>query len=504
MKKSTYIVTIAVSLFSIAQLAAQKPLSYYAFQKMMRNHYSFTVLGTQAPVSGFKVETNKPTITLKGNIYSGIKQSDDIKKKALIINLELTGGVSNEMQQIFAGDKLNGYFKAALGFNLLFDGGNNAKYTMSNDFEKMLNRKKVVEYHEEVALQVDSMLALSALEDILNAPVQTLDKTVEYMLVLAGKDEYTINNYSDPAKWRRPFPYSDLPGRYKSLVIAMIKKYGADVSIADEDAMFIDFIAKLRAPANNTLKYSKLVSDFGKAAKFKQDRRYKYQLIDDQAIDTYKNIWTQKKITWLNVSVSGLNSSFKMYNAGTNMLSDSNSFIPALTLSYNLFTKYAVANKYFLFRIGIGVKRMNSLADLPKFDYKKETLINVSPTETLKSEKSGTAYQGELKHGFGFELPLETYWAPWTRDAIPGLYGKLQYNYGETWINKNKISMDIGMIWNLTNSDKDSKSVVTIVPYVSWANLVKEYKDVQKTKQKSLSDLFSVGLKFGIPVNLGK
>lgn len=481
----------------------KKPLSYYAFQKMMRQHYNFTILGTQTPVSGFKVETNKPTVTLKGNIYTSGKNEENVSKKALIINLELTAGVSNDIQQLFSGKQLNSYFKASVGFNVPFDGGNSAKFVMDNDFEKMMLRKKVCEYREDVAVQIDTMLVLLGLEEILNGPIKTLDEAVNHIAILAGKDEYTINDYSDPQKWGRPVLYSNIKTHYRTLLIGMIKKYGADASLSD-DAMFVDFVTKLGSKADNKLKSSKLLTDFNRCAKFKKNRLYKYTLIDNYEIESYKEIWTAKVISWLNFSATGLNASFKLYEAATATLMDSNSFLPGVNASYNYFKKYTVANKYLYFRVGLGVKRTNSLVDLPKFDYKKETTVNVTPTETLKTTKEGTAYQGILKHGLGLEVPIELYWAPWEHEAIPGLYGKLQYSYGEPWINKNKVSLDLGMIWNVTNADKDSKNVLTIVPYMSWSNLVKEYKDEAKSKQKKLTDLFSIGVKFGIPVNLGK
>lgn len=499
----TFIAFTTNTVFAQDQCYKQtKPLSYYAFQKMMRQHYNFTILGTQTPVSGFKIETNKPTLTLKGNIFSSGK-NDDIKKKALIINLELTGGVTNDIQHILSGKQLNGYFRGSLGFNLLFDGGNNAKFIMDNDFEKMMIRKKVCEYWETVQVKMDTALVLQGLEHILNAPVKTLDETVNHIAILAGQDDYSLKNYSRPATWGRPFPQANIKAHYKKLLLAMIKNYGADISLAD-DAMFVDFIAKLGTKTDNNLKPGKLVADFNRCAAFKKEKLYKYKLIDDFEIESYKSIWTSKVISWLNVSVTGLNSSFKLYNSTSNLLQDSNSFLPGVNASYNYFKKYSAANKYIYFRFGLGVKRVNSLTDLPKFDYKKETVVNVTPGETLKTEKAGTAYQGLLSHGVGLEIPLELYWAPWEHEAIPGLYGKLQYSYGQPWINKNKVSVDIGMIWNVNNTEKDSKNVLTIVPYMSWGNLVKEYKDEAKTNQRKVSELFSVGIKFGVPVNLGK
>lgn len=225
---------------------------------------------------------------------------------------------------------------------------------------------------------------------------------------------------------------------------------------------------------------------------------------DDFEIEAYKDIWSSKRILWLNVSISGENAAFKLYEAATNMLTDSNSFQPGLTLSLNFFKKYKQPGKYLFVRAALGFKRANNLSELTKFDYKKETIFSVSPTEQLKSEKSGTAYEGKLVQGFGVNIPFEVYWAPWTQEAIPGIYTKLQYNYGDPWLNKNKISFDAGLIWNVTNSDKDSKNVLTIVPYLGWSNILKDYKDAEKTNQRKASELFVVGVKFGVPVNLGK
>jgi hypothetical protein len=63
---------------------------------------------------------------------------------------------------------------------------------------------------------------------------------------------------------------------------------------------------------------------------------------------------------------------------------------------------------------------------------------------------------------------------------------------------------EIGIVWNVVSNDKDSKNVLTIVPYMGWSNLMKEYKNASKTIDKKLSEVFSAGVKFGIPVNLGK
>lgn len=504
MKKGIYLVIGLPALFCSCWLRAQtkdtcyaqtKPLTPWSYSKMMRDHYRFTILGTQTPTSGFKVETNKPTITLKGNIYSSYH-------KELLVNLELTGGLDNDMMQLFSNKKLNGFFKANLGFNIMIPQGNNAKYIVGNKFIWGLTRMKVCEYRKELAMQIDSMLVLDGME-IFATPgnVNTrLSSMVEFVVNNARRDEYTISGYE---RFAGDANDAVKTVYYEKLIIGMILNYCADLKEVTKEEAFTTFITRLSQKDGPSLKPAKMLSDIKRLYAFK-DRKHKYHLKDDFEIETYKDVWTSKRIMWINVSLSGANNSFRLYDATANVLTDSNSFLPGVSISYNYFKKSKEPGKYFFSRAGLNIKRVNSLTDLSKFEYKKETVIAVSSSEQLKSEKNGTAYVGALSHGLGVDIPIEIYWAPWADGAIPGLYGKLQYSYGEPWINKNKIGIDLGMIWNVVNADKDSKNVLTIVPYMNWGNILKEYKDEAKIKQKKASEIFTVGVKFGIPVNLGK
>lgn len=483
-----------------------KPLTYYAFRKMMRNHYNFTVLGTQTPVSAFKIETNKPSITLKGNVYAP-------KGSQLLINLELTGGVQDNIMQIFSGDQLNGFFKASLGFNYLIDGGNNAKFIQHDQFRKDVIETEICGYRETVAKMIDTTVALETISKIINgpAPIPEFSDFVKQVITATAEEKYTIDGYSEPprnnkkGKWFRPVKYHESYDSYAKFLIGMMQRYGArDDKTLSNSEIYMDFMKKLTQPGQSGVVSAKLIADMDKYSQFSENRMYKYDLINDHEIEAYKDIWTSKKIYWINISPAVSNSSFRIYDAGAKTLVNENSFLPGISLSYNSFIKYKQAYRYFFWRVGGELKRVNSLTDLPQFDYKKETIIEVTSEEQLKSEKSGTAYMGALKHGLGFSLPVEVYWAPWKHEAIPGLYTKLQYSYGDPWINKNKLIADLGMIWNVVNSDKESKSLLTIVPYITWSNLLKEYKDASRKEQRDLADLFSIGVKFAVPINLGK
>ena len=466
-----------------------KPISPFAFRKMMRDHYNFTILGTNAPVSGFKVETSQPSITLKGNIISP-------RKKELVTNLELSAGVQNGLMQIFSGDQLNGYFKASIGFNYMMMKGNSAKYILNGEYLDKITRKKVCEFRENISLAIDSALVLEAFEHHYTRKEKfTFNDFIQYIITRSTQSEYTIDGY------KRYLP--DVSSHYTNLVLGMLSKYGIDSTLNKEDKLKSFFI-QVNTNKKMNLLSEKLSDDQNRYLIFRKDSKHKYRIKDEYEINAYKDIWSSKMISWINLSISATNSNFRTYNSLTESLLDTTSLLPSVNLSYNLFKKWMKHNQYLFFKVGIGIKRVNSLLDLEKFDYKKETIITINGSEQLKNEKSGTAYRGNLFHGIGFEAPIEIYWAPWELPAIPGLYSKLLYSYGDTWINKNKLGFDIGIIWNVHSQQDNDKNLISIVPYMSWLSILKEYKDAGKTIDKDLSDQFLVGVKFGIPVNIGK
>ncbi|MEO6550851.1 MAG: hypothetical protein ABIN94_22805 [Ferruginibacter sp.] len=467
----------------------KQPLNWYAYQRMMRQHYSFTILGTQSPVSGFKFETSKPTATLKGNIYSS-------RQKELLVNLEITGGADNDLLQIFSGESLNGFFKANLGFNLMLK-GRQAIYEFEDQVATMLLRKRACEYREKLALQIDTAVVLSTIMATTKSPKITLDELVIRIMGNRLQDIFEIKDY-------RPVNI-DNTDHYKDIVMDLVKRYGKPDTGKTNRENYEIFIKALASKTDQSLGTTdKMLIDMARLSKFKSDKDYKYDLLNDNEIETYKNIWKSKSISWLNISAAGSNSTFKMYDAVTQTLNDANSFIPALSITFNHLYKGTGASKYFYIRAGLTFKKSNSLVDLTKFEYVKETVVNTNPNEPIKTSKSGTAYEGLLSSGVGFEIPVEVFASPWNNESAPGFYAKVMYSYGDPWINKNKVSLDLGLIWNVLNNDKESNSVLTVIPYISWRNLVKEYKDLNKTIDKPLSDLFSYGIKFGIPIKLGK
>jgi hypothetical protein len=222
----------------------------------------------------------------------------------------------------------------------------------------------------------------------------------------------------------------------------------------------------------------------------------------DFEIELTKSNWTWRTIRWTNITLNGFSNAFRTYN--NDLLVKNNSLSAGVTISRSWLSKGKEPNQFLYGRLGVAVQEVTNTVEMDKFTYKKEVVIIVTPAEQLKSTEEGVAYKGIYKEGVGYDLFAEGYAIPWKHEFVPGFYAKFMYRRSDVWINKSKVPVELGLVWNIINSDKDAKNLLTIVPYVTWSNILQEYKEVEKLQKRSLADLFSVNIKFGIPVNIGK
>lgn len=478
----------------------EDPLSPEAYRRMMRQLYSYTILGNETPSTGFKVETTKPTITLKGVLYAS-------PNKKHIWNLDLTAGVEDNVMQLLSGKKLNTNFKIDIGYNFLTD-ANTGTYVVENDGLFNLSLSKIAKNKNAILAKADSFLVLKHLLDKGNK-----GKTLTQVAALVDKasadfEKSYIDEQPKALKNTKAFMLSNRPdfgAMIKNTIISygIKEEAGKDLFQEFSTRLFpVDGNGKETRIADSAINEKQLIEDYNRLKKYDGEKRYDEHYALE--IETFKDIWVRKRIFWINTTLTGASSLFKLLDEAKPTLIDTSSFSPAISGSANWFFKYKEPHRFWYSNIGVRLKGVNNLDDLKKFDYKKEDKIAVSPTEELKSEKTGTAYKGILDEGFGFDIFSEHYFTPFRKGFIPGFYGKLQYSYGDPWINNNKIALDLGVMWNVTNDDKEAKNLLSIVPYASWTNLIKEYTDATKTEKNKLTDQFLVGIKFGIPVNLQK
>jgi hypothetical protein len=464
----------------------EKPLSSAAFGKMMRQHYSFTIVGNNTPATGVKIETSKPSITLKGNIYNS-------RYKKLIVNLELTGGLNEGNMNIFSNRKLDGYLKGSVGVNYHLK-YNSAKYFIDKP-SKALLLKAIWQNRESVASQLDTLIVLKNIIRNVLAKDITLDDIVAAIVIERNNPDYTMDSYKD----RQPVAKPSI----KKLIVGILRKYypKADASWPDQK-LYSEFRACMDTLQCEYVNVKKLVDDQNILDKLLEEENYLDEKQWSYEIEAFKSVWGSKRITWVNATLTGTNDNFKIYDAA--VLKDTFSFLPGFNISFNFLRKWKESYRFAYWRLGAAIQRTNSIVDLPKMDYKKEETIEVTATEKLMKEKTGTAYIGELAHSECYSFYFEGYMQPWSSEYIPGLYGKIEYKHADVWLNMNKVALDLGIIWNITNGDKEARNILSVIPYASWSNIAKEYKKADKLEYKKRSELFSIGVKFGVPINLGR
>jgi len=490
-----------------------KLLAPSAFDKFLTDQYSFVLLGSQTPATGLKFETSSPSITLKGNIIAP-------KNSNWIVSLELTGGVKNGLSEIFSQNKLSGYFKSSIGINRLL-GKNCANFDQDNSQILYHIRSRAIDQYEALVAARDTMHVLLALTDSkTTTTVLTWEdfKTVYIEAVL--KNESKAPKKNEMQRQMQMIAANEKPSKSDEL-----ERQQRIQELLDKTHM--ERIRKITVGLINTVfrdtetdpnkclaSYHALWNDGTDADHKKMQflKRYKkFTAMDDKFVDSLhryelgevKDLWTMHHIHWLNFLPNISNTSFSTYNAANAVIDPRQSFLYGAKLSYNGLYKFKESHRYTYWTVGLSAQKVNTLEEMMQYVYKSSTQIKPNGTESLTKEETGTGYEGTFAEGFGYSFAGALYYSPWRHGYIPGLYTELGYNHGKPWITKDKVAVSLGLTWNVTSSDKDAKNLLTIVPYVKWSNILKEYKDPTLAVTPT-HDLFSIGLMVGIPINIGK
>lgn len=476
----------------------EKPLTDSAFAKMMLDNYRFTIAGSNTITTGFKVETNKPNITLSGTVISD-------KMKRFIANLQLNAGVKDNLGQVFSKGKLNGFFKVTPSFNFM-PGKGKGIYNADGERCVILKRNmRIIDANRDLILiQLDTALIL---EQLFQAPMPaTFDDLIKKVQLRQAAEENVLKvrgTNGDPINYTRPSKINST-SYYQRLAAAIILKYNPDFArtagLSDAeyyDALYQDIKTKLdQTTAFEQL--DKLIKDRVrlKALPSVNQQQAAY------SVEKLADIWVVKRIWWFNASPFISNSGSTLLDTLKQKLVDTASWTYGVQLSGNMFRKFKQPGRFLYLKFGGEFKRIDNIDELSKFDY--ESKSPVTPSGQVNSTKTGTAWKGDLKYGFGSSLFTEFYHTPFKQVFIPGYYVNVAYKHGDVWLNKDKVSAEFGVMWNITSNDKDSKNLLSIIPYFGFSNLLKDYKDASKEDTHTLADLFYVNIKFGIPINIGK
>ena len=486
------------SFFKLEKTKPEYPLSDYAFDKYIKNNFNFAILGENVPTTGIKVETAKPSVTLSGILPVG-------RSKTKIFNLELTAGAKENIAEIFSGNKTSGYFKASIGFNWLWPNNiaNYAPLPHSNATDPLTNQASDKQILDTIA-RINKYVKIALIHKTL-----ATDTFFKYRDSVTFKKIYL--KYAEIAK------DDEFYKRESPLILQVLGDYGVkDKDIVQalysfvfmwQEAMKHNNISLTTNESSETMVNRFQVSLFNKnLGKADNIIKLAKDSIADAQIKLYAKRYNSYNLFYANITPSISNTSFHHYeNLVGNTLSERNSFVPAVKIGLNWFKRYPnVSGKFLLLTISATPKRTNSLDDLTQVNYKitKSHVKLPDTTKTINEDESGTAYKGNYKVGFGIETSAEFY-AVFTKHlAIPGIYLKLGYSFGEPWINQRQIPFEGGLLFNISSKTKDAVNYLSLIPYVAWSNL-KSSIDADGASV-ALHDKFSFGVKLGIPVNIGK
>lgn len=527
------------------------PLTASAFRRFIADSYSFALLGSNAPATGIKVQTDKPSISIKGNIFSK-------RHRWLITTVELTSAVDNNVMQVFSGDKLNTLFKGTVGFNILAN-DNWANYEKQVPTLAYQRYNRAVDKYNSLKGYSDTARVLEVLfgEKILKAkPEDAYSKLVELLTPINSKkrledldslyrkaDKICQTTKAEIAKISADLDAGALSATAKKELKKTLNEKIVEFSTSDlerrrihemrsvlrsqkcndlkiVDKIFYDFdlnesrsknlTAFLGLVTNYERQPKKMESWIRKSSKYNDISTSMEDSIHAFEIKAVERLWTRRHIRWLNVSPFFSNTNFMQYDSVPNTLTENKSFLFGIKGSYNYLKKWREPHRFFYWSGALVLQKVNSFNDMDSYNYKKSTSIKIpdptNPTiqETITDEESGTAYKGTYKAGFGLDIPAELYCVPWKQAFIPGVYSKVQYSYSDAWINMQKVAVSFGLIWNVSNADKDAKNLLSIVPYAGFSNVIQEYKDEAKTMKRPMHELFLAGVMVGVPINLGK
>jgi len=471
------------------------PLSPYAFNRFLVDSYSFAILGTQTPVSGLKVETVKPSITLSGNLHVSMS-------KKYIFNLELAAGAKEGLMEVFSKNKTSGQFKASVGFYILSPWRNTGFYpeqSSKKETDDLLLRDTQLGLSDSLT-RINKYVKIGIIHQVLS------DK--RYFLLP------DVDNFKALYLEYKKVPKDNsLIVRETKLILAVLSQYGIkDIKLEDalkhfarrwQNAERNAFVTTAAKDADSISRsqvvlFEKNYLDGQKSIKLAMDSLAMAEM------NVNKHRYNRIIINWFNVNPSISNTSFQMYHENPVSLSAKNSFVPAIRFAYSIYSKTpSNSGKFWLGILSITPKRTNSLDEMEKFSYKTEQTLTAPLGSSVSSEETGTAYKGEYLVGFGTDVSIEGYFCPWNKPFIPGFYGKIGFAYGEPWVNRHQFPAELGLLYNLKSSVKESVNLLSIIPYVSWTNLKKSVTYVTR-ENIPLHDKFSVGVKVGVPINIGK
>jgi hypothetical protein len=469
-----------------------------AFNRMIVQDITYTIVGENTPTSGLKIDVSKPEATASGTF---------VPKKDWIpwdfFGVEFKGGVSDRNFNFFKGSfsSFNTAFELNTSFHFI-PYWNSTKY--GSDKEDIFRKKIIIAQNELVKRSTASLI-----------------DTFYVVTRLINRHLYTVKGEEESL----PEEVAAETITHKKIAIHLIRKLRDNDSLAISDSLSLSEILNYLPPANDThgsididtynneaellyIKYKALYEGYESASYNKM-------------IANASQFWTKKSYYWITASpfikTEKVNEYYSQYEG-----KDSSYFKSDYHVYYGgsvYINGYWILPKRtaHLLRVGFSASFSNNIASLSTFNYEKTTsFFNYDSTVTEKTE-SGTAYNhSQIKTGFLKQLSVEYYLLP-LQSKTPGFYLSTSLTHSSLYKlpdyigrenDKLKWSLEGGPLFNIKDKEKD-KPLLSLLIYFRHEDLTDKRRTDAKTNIRETWEKFnnrnlSFGIKVGIPITLPK
>ncbi len=438
-----------------------KAISNAAFRTLVKRDVSFAIIGERLPSSGFILSLDKPKGTVQGILPS--------KKGIHTLNIGL--GVTDNIYTIFSNNSFNSIFDASINFNFT----NKAIYKYSLRRARIAKRKinKKAKNPSREAIQ-DTLYAYTSLINW-KFPKDSIEK--EFVQKLELQD--TNKNAKLISKNHRE-------SIIKKIAIELDKTNTIDSTdnIKSIKAKWIDSLK------NEDIKITKLFNDFDRLKK--TFTNFKKNMIEYELKES-KNVWTQKRPFWYSITPFYEGQSVEIFESS--IIDKKSQVIHSFGIKGGVNYYNLRPNSFFYFKAELLLSYGHNINEFKKVNFVQTDTIATGNGQLFTSETKGAAYTNEeLKEGFIGGVDTEIYWIPNRISFVPGVYSRITFRYSKIFEDDIQIPFELGTVFNLKSSKKDVNSV-SILPHVRWQNIL------AKTDEESIEGNFSVGIRFGIPIN---
>jgi hypothetical protein len=483
--------------FGITVSAQERPFEIdpLLFNRMITKEITYAITGENTPVSGVKIDISKPEGTI-----SGMYPTNKNYLPWDILSFELKGGVTDKNFNILKGAGSAG---SAFEFRPTFH-----RITWQNSIT--FGRRGEDLANKEISLLQNSLLDLK------------MKRTLDTIYTVTLLYNYYVHELNQPAI--PPKEISVIDSNHKRIAAGLLPKLtGQPTLIIDPEQDWEKIITPLHA-AKIDRKTKQLDPSTFNPTLVALFRKYSkvYKNLEEENLDkkilNISEVITRKRYIWISLSPFIKTEKINEYN--TKYLGQDSLYIKSNyrwtyggNITWNFY--WLTPSKWgILFRPGITLSHNNNIGNLTAYNYETKTPFFQNTPAVTQKTKNGSGYNNsDINEHFETQINTELFIFPLETFA-PGLYLSTTVANSELYRLPSvagrqkhdwRIGAEGGIIFNLTNKEKD-KASLSIIPYFRY----NDFSDRQRTSMAGIQEdkkdfrerNMSIGLKVAIPITL--